>query len=58
MAFNTDGVKGNRTLYRILAEGLGQLSEDGFQVLGQRHTYHSVFKDYALEESVRSFYSL
>ena len=45
-------------LYKTLAEGLNQLSEDNFKVLGQCLTYQDVFKDYDLEESVRSFYSL
>ena len=45
-------------LYKTLAEGLNQLSEDNFKVLGQCLTYQDVFKDYDLEESVRTFYSL
>ena len=45
-------------LYKILAEGLNELSEDKFKVLGQCLTYQDVFNDYDLEESVRSFYSL
>ena len=45
-------------LYKTLAEGLNQLSEDKFKVLGQCMTYQEVFKDYNLDESVRSFYSL
>lgn len=45
-------------LYNTLAEGLNQLSEDKFKVLDQCLTYQDVFKDYDLEESVRSFYSL
>ena len=45
-------------LYKTLAKGLNQISEDKFKVLGQCLTYQDVFKDYDLEESVRSFYSL
>lgn len=45
-------------LYKTLAEGLNQLSGDKFNVVGQCLTYQEVFKDYDLEESVRSFYSL
>ena len=45
-------------LYKTLAKGLNLLSEDKFKVLGQCLTYQDVFKDYDLEESVRSFYSL
>ena len=45
-------------LYNTLAEGLNQLSEDKFKVLDQCLTYQDVFKDYDLEESVRTFYSL
>lgn len=45
-------------LYKTLAKGLNQLSEDKFKVLGQCMTYQEVFKDYNLDESVRSFYSL
>ena len=45
-------------LYKTLAEGLNQLSENKFKVLGQCLTYQNVFKDYDLEETVRSFYSL
>ncbi len=45
-------------LYKTLAEGLNQLSENIFKVIGQCLTYQDVFKDYDLEESVRSFYSL
>lgn len=45
-------------LYNTLAEGLNQLSEDKFKVQSQCLTYQDVFKDYDLEESVRSFYSL
>ena len=45
-------------LYNSLAEGLNQLSEDKFNVQSQCLTYQDVFKDYDLEESVRSFYSL
>ena len=45
-------------LYNSLAEGLNQLSEDKFNVQSQCLTYQDVFKDYDLEESVRTFYSL
>ena len=45
-------------LYKTLAAGLNQLSEDKFKVLGQCLVYQDVFMDYELEESVRSFYSL
>ena len=45
-------------LYKTLAKGLNLLSEDKFKVLCQCLTYQDVFKDYDLEESVRSFYSL
>ena len=45
-------------LYMTLAEGLNQLSEDKFKVIDQCLTYQDVFKDYALEKSVWSFYSL
>ncbi len=45
-------------LYNTLAEGLNQLSEDKIKVLGQCLTYQDAFKDYDLEESVRTFYSL
>ena len=45
-------------LYKTLSEGLNQLSEDRFKVLGQCLTYQDVFKDYDLDDSVRSFYSL
>ena len=45
-------------LYKTLAEGLNQLSECKFKVLGQCLTYQDVFKEYDLEESVRLFYSL
>lgn len=45
-------------LYKTLAKGLNQISEDKFKVLGQCMTYQEVFKDYNLDESVRSFYSL
>ncbi len=45
-------------LYKTLAEGLNQLSEDKFKVLDQCLTYQDVFKEYDIEESVRLFYSL
>ena len=45
-------------LYKTLAEGLNQLSEDKFKVLDKCLTYQNVFKDYDLDDSVRSFYSL
>ena len=45
-------------LYKTLAEGLKQLTENKFKVLGHCLTYQEVFKDYDLEESVRLFYSL
>lgn len=45
-------------LYKTLAEGLNLLSENNFTVLGQCLTYQDVFKDYNLDDAVRSFYSL
>lgn len=45
-------------LYKILAEGLNDLSEGKFKILGQCLTYQEVFKSFDLDEAVRGFYSL
>lgn len=58
MARNVARGNGLRKVCLFFAEGFNQLSEDKFKVLGQSMTYQEVFKDYDLEEPVRSFYSL
>lgn len=45
-------------LYQVLAEGLNDLAESKFKVLDQCLTYQEVFKDYELDDAVRSFYSI
>lgn len=45
-------------LYRVLAEGLNELSEGRFKTLGYCLTYQDVFKAFDLDDSVRAFYFL
>lgn len=46
------------TLYKILAEGLNSLTDSKFRVVSKCLTYQDVFKNYELDPSVRTFYSL
>ena len=45
-------------LYKILAEGLNDLSDGKFKVRPQCLTYQDVFKSFDLDKAVRAFYSL
>jgi hypothetical protein len=45
-------------LYKILSEGLNTISESRFKVVSQILTYQEVFRDYELDNAVRTFYSL
>lgn len=45
-------------MYKILAEGLNELSDERFKIVNQCMTYQEVFKAFNLDKRVRSFYSL
>ena len=45
-------------LYKILAEGLNELSDDRFKIVNKCMTYQEVFKAFELNERVRTLYSL
>lgn len=45
-------------LYETLAEGLNDLADSKFTVVGKCLTYQEVFRDYCLDRAVRDFYSL
>ena len=45
-------------IYGILTEGLNRLSESKFKVLNHCLTYQEVFKNYEMEDAIRTFYSL
>ena len=45
-------------LYKILAEGLNELSDERFKIVNQCMTYQEVFKAFNLDKRVRTFYSL
>ena len=45
-------------LYKILAEGLNDISNSKFKVLKNCLTYQDVFKDFKLDQTVKIFYSI
>ena len=45
-------------LYKLLAEGLNDISNSKFKVLKNCLTYQDVFKDFKLDQTVKMFYSI